>query len=102
MRSFLDAGVVNRDQSVQLKRCPKAQVHTTSFPDAKIPSGGRERISHPPQWAFFAGLIQNLYFDERTRVAEILSVLGNGVAIQAGVAGVLHQILEFFLPPLFP
>lgn len=46
--------------------------------------------------------VENLNFDKRARVAEILGVLGNGVAIQAGVAGVLHQILEFFLPPLFP
>ena len=46
--------------------------------------------------------VENLNFDKRARVAEILGVLGNGVAIQAGVAGVLHQIPEFFLPPLFP
>jgi hypothetical protein len=46
--------------------------------------------------------VENLNFDKRARVAEILGVLGNGIAIQAGVAGVLHQILEFFLPPLFP
>ena len=46
--------------------------------------------------------VENLNFDKRARVAEILGVLGNGIAIQAGVAGVLHQILEFFHPPLFP
>ena len=46
--------------------------------------------------------VENLDFYKRARVAEILGVLGNGVAIQAGVARVLHQIPEFFLPPLFP
>jgi hypothetical protein len=55
-----------------------------------------------PQPVFAPILVENLNFDKRARVAEILGVFGNGVAIQAGVARVLHQILEFFLPPLFP
>jgi len=46
--------------------------------------------------------VENLNFYKRARVAEILGVLGNGVAIQAGVTGILHQVLEFFLAPLFP
>jgi hypothetical protein len=35
--------------------------------------------------------MQHLDFDERTRVAEILSVFGNCVAIVAGVTGVFHE-----------
>jgi hypothetical protein len=44
---------------------------------------------------------EKLYLDERTRVAEILGVLGNCVAIQTGVAGVLHQGPELILLSLF-
>ena len=46
--------------------------------------------------------IEILYFDKWTRVAEVLGVFGNGITIQAGVTGVLHQVFELFLPSLFP
>lgn len=45
---------------------------------------------------------ENLYFDKRARVAEILGVLGDGVAIQAGVARVLHQVFELLFTSLLP
>jgi hypothetical protein len=43
-----------------------------------------------------------LYLDERARVAEILGVFGDCVAIQTGVTGVLHQGPELILLSLFP
>lgn len=68
--------------------------------DSCVHIGGTECDVPPICFALIR--VENLDFYKRARVAEILGVLGNGVAIQAGVAGVLHQILEFFLPPLFP
>ena len=68
--------------------------------DSCVHIGGTECDVPPICFALIR--VENLNFDKRARVAEILSVLGNGVAIQAGVAGVLHQILEFFLPSLLP
>ena len=68
--------------------------------DSCVQIGGTECDVPPICFALIR--VENLDFYKRARVAEILGVLGNGVAIQAGVAGVLHQILEFFLPSLFP
>jgi hypothetical protein len=43
-----------------------------------------------------------LYLDERTGVAEIFSVFGDGVTIKTSMAGVFHKISQFLLSPLFP
>ena len=78
-------------------------VYGTLFLVTKIVAyiSGAQKCDVPPI-CFALIRVENLDFYKRARVAEILGVLGNGVAIQAGVAGVLHQIPEFFLPPLFP
>ena len=52
--------------------------------------------------SFDNALTGKLYFDERARVAEILGVSGNGIAIQTGVTGILHQVLELCFTPLLP
>jgi hypothetical protein len=48
----------------------------------------------PGKWA--------LYLDERTGVAEIFSVFGDGIAIQTGMAWIFHKVCDFLLAPLFP
>jgi hypothetical protein len=43
-----------------------------------------------------------LDLDKWTGVAEILGVLGDGVAIVTSVAGIKHEVADFLLPSLFP
>jgi len=42
-----------------------------------------------------------LDLEDRAWVAEILRVPGDGVAVQAAMAGIVHQGLQFLFFPLF-
>jgi hypothetical protein len=76
------------------------------FPDQQLIPLCLSVHDYPPGLAcltrsFDNSLLGKLYFDERARVAEILGVPGDGIAIQAGVSGILHQVLELFFAALF-
>ena len=43
-----------------------------------------------------------LDLDEGARVAEIFRMFGDSIAVQTGMAGILHQIDNFLFAPLFP
>jgi hypothetical protein len=40
-------------------------------------------------------------FGKRTWVTEVLCVLGDGIAIKTGMAGIIHKIYQFLLLSLF-